>query len=104
MTTFGKSDSVWVGIVVGIIVPIVVYGILLTIYTLLESMGLFSDFGFAEDFRVRTLILFSICANLVAMQRYRKSYRNETMRGILITSMLLVVTWFFVFGIKIMKG
>lgn len=103
MTPFVKKDSVWFGIGLGLIVPALVYALLLTIYTLLDSMGIFSDVGFAEDFRIRTLALFSVCANLVMMQRFRKSYRDETMRGVLIASMILVVIWFFFFGIKIIK-
>ena len=101
MTPFVKKDSVWFGIAVGLLVPAAVYALLITIYTVLDSMGIFSDVGFAEDFRIRTLALFSICANLVSMQRFRKSYNHENIRGVLIASMLLVVIWFLLFGIKI---
>lgn len=104
MKEFFARDSVWTGIVIGLIVPVITYAVLLTLYTLLDAMGIFSDVGFAEDFRVRTLILFSICGNLLMMQRYRKTYRNEVIRGMLIASMVLVAIWFFLFGIKIMKG
>ena len=103
MTPFVKKDSVWFGIGVGLLVPAAIYAVLITIYTLMDSMGIFSDIGFAEDFRIRTLALFSICGNLVLMQRFRNSYRHETMRGILIASMILVVIWFFIFGIKIIN-
>jgi hypothetical protein len=104
MTPFIKKDSVWFGIGVGLLVPAAIYALLITIYTLLDSMGIFSDVGFAEDFRIRTLALFAVCANLIMMQRFRNSYRHETMRGILIASMLLVVIWFFIFGIKILNN
>lgn len=103
MTPFIKKDSVWRGIGLGILVPVIVYAALLTLYTVLDSMGIFSDVGFAEDFRVRTLALFAICANLILMQRYRKSYQNETIRGILVASMIIVLIWFLFFGIKIIK-
>ena len=102
MTSFFKRDSVWTGLVIGIIIPIAVYGILFLIYAFLESMGVFSDVGFADDFRTRTLGLISICSNLILMQTFRKSYRNETIRGILIASMFLVIVWFLKFGIKIL--
>ena len=103
MTPFVKKDSVWFGISVGLLVPAAVYALLITIYTLLDSMGIFSDVGFAEDFRIRTLALFAIVANLVMMQRFRNSYKHETMRGVLIASMILVMIWFFIFGIKIIQ-
>ena|SRR4249920_3834149 len=104
MTSFFKRDSFWLGISAGILLPVIVYGILLTLYLLLDSMGALSDIGFAEDFRLRTLALFSICANLVLMNRFRKSYHSETIRGILLASMLLVSIWFWIFGLKILQA
>jgi hypothetical protein len=99
-----KKDSVWLGLAFGLVFPAVVYLVLLLIYYFLDKMGVFSDVGFADDFRTRTLALISICSNLIVMQSYRKSHHhNETIRGILIASMLLVAVWFFVFGIKILK-
>lgn len=103
MTPFIKKDSVWFGIALGLLVPAAVYALLITIYTLLDSMGIFSDVGFAEDFRIRTLALFAVCANLVMMQRLKSEYRHETIRGILVASMLLVVIWFIFFGAKMIN-
>lgn len=104
MIPFLKKDSVWLGMGFGLALPAVVYALLLLIYTLMDKMGVFSDVGFADDFRTRTLALISICSNLIVMQFYRKSHHhNETIRGMLIASMLLVAVWFFVFGIKILK-
>ena len=100
MMPFVKKDSVWLGIGIGLLVPALIYALLITIYTLLYSMGIFSDVGFAEDFRIRTLALFAICGNLIMMQRFRNAYRHETIRGILIASMILVVIWFIMFGFK----
>ena len=97
---FVKKDSVWLGIGIGLLVPALIYALLITIYTLLDSMGIFSDVGFAEDFRIRTLALFAICGNLIMMQRFRNAYRHDTIRGILIASMMLVVLWFILFGFK----
>ena len=103
MTPFIQRDSVWLGIALGLLIPAISYAILLTLYTLLDTMGIFSDFGFADDFRIRTLALFAICSNLIMVQRYRKSYKNETIRGVMVASMILVTIWFFVFGLKIMN-
>ena len=102
MIPFFKRDDVWTGMLLGIIVPLVVYGILILLYAFLDSMGVLTDVGFAEDFRTRTLSLVAICCNLLLMQNYRKTSRNETIRGMLIASMILVVVWFFRFGIKML--
>lgn len=104
MNTFFKKDSVWFGLALGIAVPVLVYGLLLLIYSFMDAVGVFSDFGFAEDFRTRTLALISICSNLLLMQSYRKSYRfHETMRGALIATMILVGIWFWKFGYKMLE-
>ena len=104
MTPFIKRDSFWLGLGAGLLVPAIAYAFLLTLYQLLDSMGVLSDIGFAEDFRLRTLALFSICADLILMQRFRRSYQHETIRGILMASMLLVGIWFWVFGLKILQA
>ncbi|HZV68350.1 MAG TPA: hypothetical protein VFG10_02370 [Saprospiraceae bacterium] len=104
MTPFVKRDSFWLGLGAGLLVPALAYAILLTIYQLLDTMGVLSDIGFAEDFRIRTLALFAVCSNLILMNRYRKSYHHETIRGILMASMLLVGIWFWIFGFKILSN
>jgi hypothetical protein len=98
-----RKDSVWVGLVYGLVLPVIVYALLFLLYALLDSMGVLTDVGFAEDFRTRTLGLLAICSNLILMQTYRKTHRNETVRGTLIASMLLVFIWFMKFGIKILN-
>lgn len=100
---FGR-DHLGYGIALGLVIPIAVYGILLLIFTFLESQGFMSDIGFPEDFRTRTLGLLSICSNLVTMQLFRRRYRYETMRGVLIATMVLVAVWFFKFGLNILRG
>lgn len=98
-----KHNTLTSGLIIGAVVPVIAYGLLLTLYTLLDMMGIMSDIGFAEDFRTRTLALFAICSNLITVQRYRKSYQFDTIRGILFTTMIMIIAWFFVFGIKIMN-
>lgn len=99
-----KKDSVWTGLALGLLVPVGVYGLLRLIYEFMDTIGVFSDIGFADDFRTRTLMLISICSNLLVMQFYRRSHRHhETIRGMLVASMILVGIWFWKFGIKIIS-
>jgi hypothetical protein len=99
-----KKNSVWVGLTIGILLPLVVYGILRLVYQLLDVVGILSDVGFAEDFRTRTLALIAICSNLILMQTFRKKhFQYETIRGMLIASMILVAVWFWMFGFKMLQ-
>lgn len=104
MKSWMDRDSVWFGLALGLVIPIVVYGILYVLFGWMDTIGVFTDVSFAEDFRTRTLTLVSICANLILMQTYRKSHlHQESIRGILLATMLYVVIWFFTFGIKMLK-
>ncbi len=99
-----KKDSVWVGIAIRLVFPIAMYGFLRLLYAFLDTMGVFSDIGFAEDFRTRTLALIAICSNLLLMQLYRRThYHHETTRGMLIASMLFVGMRFWKFGFKLLQ-
>jgi hypothetical protein len=103
MIPFFSKNSLATGLVIGILVPLATYAVLLLIYELLDTMEVMSDIGFAEDFRIRTLMLIAICSNLIAVQRVRRTYHHDTIRGILFATMVLVMVWFFVFGLKIMN-
>lgn len=104
MISWMNRNSVWFGLTIGIILPAAVYGILFLIYEWMDMIGVFTDVTFAEDFRTRTLTLVSICSNLLVMQFLRKSsFHHESTRGMLMATMILVIFWFFTFGIKILK-
>jgi len=104
MISILRKDSVWVGLAIGILIPVGVYGILRLLYQLLDVAGILTDVGFAEDFRTRTLALVAICSNLILMQTFRKRhFQNETIRGMLVASMILVAIWFWMFGFNMLQ-
>lgn len=104
MISILRKDSVWVGLAIGILIPVGVYGILRLLYQLLDAAGILSDVGFAEDFRTRTLALVAICSNLILMQTFRKRhFQHEAIRGMLVASMLLVAIWFWMFGFNMLQ-
>ena len=95
---FLDRDSFPVGIFIGLVFPIMIYGILLTIYDALEIRLLASDVGFAPDFRFRTLALIAICANLIPFNIYRRWGRDNTMRGMVLPTVGFVIYWFWQYG------
>jgi len=99
-----SRDTVRNGFALGLAVPVVTYGVLLGIYTLMDKAGVFSDVGFADDFRTRTLGLMAICANLFVIQFRRRAYEHEMVRGMLLATMLLVILWFWKYGFNILQG
>lgn len=94
-----KQDNIFIGIGLGIVVPIMGYGILLTIYDFLDQNGLLDGTGFAANFRERTLALVSICLNIIVIQFFMRRYANSSMRGVLISTFVLAAIWIFYFKV-----
>lgn len=95
---FLRKDAFILGFIVALIVPVVAYGLLLTIYDFLDAQHIISDAGMAGDFRTRTLGLFAICCNLIPLTIYRRMHNDNTMRGMVFPTMLYVGAWFYFYG------
>lgn len=95
---FLDQDSFLLGFVVGALFPVMVYGILLTIFDVVENAMLDQNVGFAPSFRYRTLALIAICANLIPFHLYKRWSRDNTMRGMVLPTMGFVMYWFWTYG------
>jgi len=91
-------DSFPLGFLLALLFPVVMYGVLLALYDALEGWFLASDLGFAEDFRTRTLMLVAICCNLILFHLYQRWGRDNTMRGMVLPTILFVAYWFVKYG------
>lgn len=91
-------DSFVLGLLIGLVFPVMIYGILLTIFDALETRLLVSDVGFSPDFRFRTLALVAICSNLIPFHLYRRWGRDNTMRGMVLPTIGFVIYWFVMYG------
>lgn len=98
-----KKDKFIIGLLSGAVVPVVAYGILLFIYDYLDKSKIISDIGFAEDFRTRTLMLFSICANLILLNYFRRRYMDNSMRGVIFPTLICMILWFYFYGKDILQ-
>ncbi len=94
-----RRDNLFLGIGLGLAVPFAGYGILLTLYDLLDSFGLLDGTGFSENFRVRTLALVAICFNIIIIQYFLKRYASKSMRGVLLSTFILAAIWLFYFKV-----
>jgi len=93
-----NKNSIWIGIGVGLVLPFVGYAILLEIYDYLEGIGLLRRTGFSPTFRQRTLMVMSICLNLIPFNIFQRRKYTDTMRGLVIPTAIYVVLWLFYFG------
>lgn len=93
------KNSVFTGLVIGAIVPVLGYIVVEFIFGLLTQMGLMeyvSSTGASQ--RMRTLALLGICCNLIPLHISRKNKWDDTMRGIVFPTLLYVGFWLYQYG------
>ena len=91
------------GLIIGLLLPAVLFVMLYQVFELLELRGLASGEGLSESFRIRTLALIAIAANILPMQAYRKRRFEAAMRGIVIAVGVYALAWVLYFGPSLMQ-
>lgn len=93
-----NKNAIWVGALVGLVVPFVGYAVLLTIFDGLDRMGITDQIGLAENFRSRTLSLVAICLNVFVMNYYNRLRHTQSMRGVVIAVLISAGVWLYLYG------
>jgi hypothetical protein len=93
-----NQNALWVGLLIGLVLPFVGYALLLTVYEQLEAMGVVSKIGFTPYFRERTIGIVAICLNIFPLNVFYKKRFTQSMRGVMIPTFLYVALWVFYFG------
>lgn len=96
-----KKNQLWFGLFLALVAPVMLYGILLTVYDLLDAQGWLTSAGLSANFRDRTLGLVALCINLYFLQKFRKHYATQAMRGVVLATTLYVILWMVIYGIKL---
>lgn len=91
----------WLGLVLGLMIPFVGYALLLIGYEQLDEMGITNNKTLSEDFRERTIGLLAISFNLIPFAIYNAKRHINTMRGLVFPTMIFVVIWFVKFGLHL---
>lgn len=92
------KNSLPFGVAIALIVPLVVFAFLYGLFELLEMLNLVSDAGFSPMFRERTTSIVAIAANAILLNLFQKKRLMNTMRGIVISTSVLVAIWVILFG------
>lgn len=92
------KNNIGYGIVVGVLLPAVAFGLLYFTFAQMESAGLGSTVGFATSFRMRTAALVAICLNAIPMNLFSRRRYTEAVRGIVFPTTVYVVAWLIYFG------
>jgi len=93
-----NKNNIWVGILIATLFPIMVYGVVLTLFEFGTDMGVLDEVADPMGGkRLRTTTLITLCANIILIQLFNKRFTQETLRGILIITFISAVIWFFTF-------
>lgn len=87
-----KSDQLWLGLLLGILLPVLVFGILFVIAKCCAPAG--------RELLIpmSTMLLVSIFTNLFTMRYYLVKLKyDRTGRGILLVTFLLAIAYFILF-------
>lgn len=93
-----RRNKIWVGLLVGIILPVIGFGIFYGIFQFLDRADAVSDVGLGEAFRLRTIGIVAIGLNAIALNTYYKRRATQPMRGLVIATCIYVVVWLIYFG------
>lgn len=88
-----QYDKMYVGVITGTLVPLITFGILYIVFEELSRSGIVSDEGFSTGFRLRTISLVSIAANVILVRYYQNRYAYQAVRGVIFPTFILVIVW-----------
>ena len=93
-----EKNSLPVGLLVGILLPVIGYFLFYSIFEGLEALGWVSDGGFRPKFRERTVGIIALALNAIALNYYQKRSYFNSVRGIVVVTALLVGLWLYLYG------
>jgi len=94
---FQKNNLLY-GVLIGLLLPALGFTVIYFGYALLENNGVVSERGFSPYFRERTSAVIAICLNLLPLNQFMKQRATQSMRGIVLATVVLVATWVIYFG------
>ncbi len=93
-----NRNSIPVGLAIGILLPLMAFGLLMLLYSQLEAAGIVSEEGFSPMFRERTTGVIAICFNLIPLNAFQKRRAINSMRGVVLATVVYVIIWVVYFG------
>jgi hypothetical protein len=91
------KDKVWFGLIIGLIVPFMAYGIILLGYEQLDAAGITDGASMGDSYRARTVGLLAMATNIIPINIFKRRYQIHNMRGIVIATMIYVLLWIYLY-------
>lgn len=93
-----RYDKMIVGVLAGTLIPLLAFAVLYIIFDELSQLEIISDAGFSDDFRIRTISLVSIGANVILVRYFQNRYAHNAVRGVVIPTFVFIIIWIFYFS------
>lgn len=90
-----KQNKLVIGLAIGLLFPLFGFSLVYGIFDLLVSSGLMDEAASGlKSKRMRTIILIGICTNVYWIRKLNSPYTSNTLRGVVIGTMILAIAWF----------
>lgn len=95
------KNEIWVGVVVGVLVPFVGYALLLMLSEWLDAALAIYKQNKVSIIDTNTLLLLAICLNLVPFHLFDRNRQRKSMRGVMLITLILGVFWVIYYGLTL---
>ena len=94
--SFLEKNNLVLGAVVGIVSPLVGFGLVFLLFGLMTHLGIMDEASSSiGSQRFRTMALLAICTNIFWIRKMNQPFTIQTLRGIILATMILRAIWFF---------
>lgn len=88
-----NKNSIIFGVLVGLVVPLLGFGVWSLVNELLATLDIKNQFGETFQFSKRLVFLLSICSNIFAFRYFSHRYWEDAMRGTIFPTLFYVGLW-----------
>ncbi len=89
-----QKNNIWLGMVLALAFPIMVFGVVLMLFEFGTDMGLIDAVADPmKGRRLRTATLITLCGNMILIKLFNKRFTQDTLRGILIVTFIAALSW-----------
>lgn len=99
-----KNDKLWIGLLIGFVIPFVGYAILLMILEQLGASDSLADSRLNFNFRTRTLTLLALALNLIPLRFFSKRRASKALRGLVLATLAYGIVWVYNFGQQLLNS
>ena len=92
------NDNFWIGLMIGVTVPVLGYFVVENIFHLLSEQGIMDEISASTgQKRLRTVALIAICTNIIPSQYLAKQRYNNMLKACISVTLVYAGFWIYHF-------